>query len=400
MVWDLGLIYYSPYLFFGVSIFLVYFMRIYSPLGIVLLLALTALLAACQKPNNPASSQTTDQSTSSPPTLSNLADSQLSYHKITGQTMGTSYHISFAAPQNADITALQQQIDSRLVAINKSMSTYDDTATIMAFNRAKAGERIVIDEDFAQVLRDSYGIYQASDGAFDPTVQPLVLLWGFGKNLSVERLQAPPSSDEINAARLLIGLDKVHQENNAIYKDLDGVGLDFSAIAKGYGVDVIANTLAQQGISNYMVEIGGEIATAGVNDKGKAWQIAIDKPIMDSTASNREILTTLALYNDHMATSGNYRNHLQWQGVNYSHTINPHTAHPVADGVPSVTVLHDSTALADGWATALTAVPQTDAIALAERANIRALFVLKNGDDWQLVHSPAMQAHLAKNNQP
>lgn len=311
--------------------------------------------------------------------------------------MGTSYHISFEIPKSADVPSIQADIDARLLQINKSMSTYDDTATIMAFNRAKAGERIVIDDDFAKVLDDSYLIYKQSQGAFDPTVQPLVLLWGFGKNLTIERLQSPPSSEQIHTVKSIIGLDKVHKDGSEIYKDADDVGLDFSAIAKGYGVDVIANTLKSKGVSNYMVEIGGEVATAGVNDKGKPWQIAIDKPTQDSTVSNREILTTLALHNDHMATSGSYRNQLQWQGISYSHSINPHTAHPVANGAPSVTVLHDSTALADGWATALTAIPQDDAIALADAAHIKALFVIQGDNNtWNIHYSPAMQAYLDK----
>lgn len=315
------------------------------------------------------------------------------FTKISGQTMGTSYHITVLLPSAVSPETVQAAIDARLDAINKSMSTYDDTATIMAFNRADVHEKITIDPDFIQVFKDSQTIYSASKGAFDPTVMPLVSLWGFGAKMSVERLQNPPTEAEITAIQDTIGLEKITLTDNTLQKTVAGVQLDFSAIAKGYAVDVIAHTLKEDfSATAYMVEIGGEIATHGKNPQGKAWQIAIDTPEEGSTAQNRKILTTVALADDHMATSGNYRNTLEYNGVRYSHTINPHTAHPVADGVPSVTVLHDSTALADGWATALTALPATDALALAERANIKALFVLKAEDgSWQLKKSTALE---------
>lgn len=314
------------------------------------------------------------------------------YQKIEGQTMGTSYHITFYSPNPLDKTALQAQVDARLHAINQSMSTYDDTATIMAFNRADKDTPIAIDDDFVQVFNDSQQIYQDSNGAFDPTVKPLIDLWGFGKTLTLERLNAPPSQKEITDVYGYIGLDKITLNGNILQKSNDNVALDFSAIAKGYGVDVVADTLKAQGVTDYMVEIGGEVATLGQNAKGKPWQLAIDTPTPNSTASNRTILTTITGNKLNMATSGNYRNQLEWQGVSYSHTINPLTAHPVADGAPSVTVLHDTTALADGWATALTALPQTDAIALAERMGIKALFILKDNDGWQITQTKAMQA--------
>lgn len=322
------------------------------------------------------------------------------YATLEGQTMGTSYRVRFL-PANADTQATQAAIDARLLAINKSMSTYDDSATIMAFNRAKAGERVEVDGEFLQVLQDAQKVWQDSHGAFDPTVQPLVLLWGFGKNATVDRLQAPPSPEEIAAAKAKVGLDKVKQDGNALYKTEDGVQLDFSAIAKGYGVDAIAQTLRSQGVQNYMVEIGGEIATKGKNAQGKAWQIAIDKPAQGSGVQNREVLTSFALGNDHMATSGDYRNSVLFDGVRYSHTINPTTGQPVQNGAASVTVLHDSVALADAWATALSALDQNDAIALAEAANISAFFALHDGNEWRTLSTRALDARLnAQRNQP
>ncbi len=329
--------------------------------------------------------------------LISACNDQPTYQKIEGQTMGTSYHISYQHPDGVDAKAIQASIDQRLQAINISMSTYMDDSTIGKFNRLPSATPIEIDADFAKVLSDSQSIYQASNHAFDPTVYPLVELWGFGKQMSVERLQSPPNADEIAKAKAVIGLDKVVVNGQSIQKTVDGVGLDFSAIAKGYAVDVIAQTLKDSyGITNYMVEIGGEVATLGQNDKGKPWTLAVDAPVADSSVKTRDTITTLTQPKDgslHIATSGNYRNSVEYGGVRYSHTINPVTGNPVADGAPSVTVLHDSVALADGWATALTAMPYTDALAIANREGIQALFIIENSNKtgFDIVKTDAMQ---------
>lgn len=332
------------------------------------------------------------------------AQHQSTYVKLHGKTMGTSYNISFDNQIKLDTLKLQQVIDERLVAINKSMSTYDDTATIMAFNRADVGQVIEIDMDFQKVLADSRIIFEKSGGAFDPTVMPLVSLWGFGKQLTAERLASPPTNDEIAKVKESIGLEKVVGAEK-IQKTHTGVGLDFSAIAKGYAVDKVADILVEQGITNFMVEIGGEVATKGTNPDGKAWTIGIDMPTMNSTVTNRELLTALPLNDDHMATSGSYRNFLEYNGVHYSHTIDPQTAYPVVGSALSVTVLADTTALADGWATALSAMPMVQAVALAEKENLAVLFVGHKGinkhqSPFTVVQSSAFKARFPQLNLP
>lgn len=355
-----------------------------QPLKVIAIICISVAMIALIRQCN------THQTPTDTPTLPRPA----SYQKLTGKTMGTSYHITFKHTHQ-DMNALSQAIDERLITINKSMSTYDDNATIMAFNRAGANTPIVIDDDFRQVFYDSLSIYRKSGGAFDPTVKPLVDLWGFGKQLTVERLQSPPQDDEIAKIRPIIGLDKVILQGNVLTKTTDGVALDFSAIAKGYGVDAIAAVLQSYGIFDYMVEIGGEIATQGNNANNNAWHIAIDEPIKDSTVSDRQILIALPVHNAHIATSGNYRHSMTWQGVQYSHTIDPTTFYPVKDSAPSVTVLHDSTALADGWATALTAMPFDKAITLANNQHIKALFVIKDPktNNWQLIKTHALEQY-------
>ena len=338
------------------------------------------------------------------------------YNYLSGETMGTSYHISYQLPDDADEAAIQAAIDKRLQQINDSMSTYQEDATISTFNRLGKNTPITIDADFSHVLDVSRQVYQQSGGAFDPTVMPLIETWGFGSTMTVERLQSPPTALEISQAKALVDFESVVQNDKSLVKTKDGIELDFSAVAKGYGVDVIADVLKNNyQIRNYMVEIGGEIATSGVNNQQQAWQIAIDAPIEGSTVSERQTITAIrqplkTTNQMHLATSGNYRNSVVFDGKHYSHTIDPTTGKPIVGGAPSVTVAADSVALADAWATALTAMPYEKALKVAEEQNIAALFViladgikpsdsLDNIDDWQLVQTSAMK-NLRADKQP
>lgn len=340
------------------------------------------------------------------------------YDYIEGETMGTSYHISFQKPKEVDEEAIKQAIDKRLQQINISMSTYMEDSTISKFNRLKAGEPIQVDPDFIQVLQDSKLVYNQSAGAFDPTVMPLINLWGFGSVMTAERLQNPPSPDEIQAAKSLLGFEGIKLSGNALTKDKDNVELDFSAVAKGYGVDVIAEVLHKDyKINNYMVEIGGEVSTSGINQNAQPWQIAIDAPVIDSTVTERLTLAAIRQPSSpnklRLATSGNYRNSIVFDGRRYSHTIDPTTGQPIAGGAPSVTVVADSVSLADAWATALTAMTYEQALATATKEDLAVLFVIpKDGkihDEvptvnelarhkadplayWQIVETPAMKA--------
>ena len=329
------------------------------------------------------------------------------YNNLSGETMGTSYHISYQLPKDADEVAIQTAIDARLQQINDSMSTYQSDATISKFNRLAKDTPITIDADFIHVLAISRQVYEQSSGAFDPTVMPLIETWGFGSTMTVERLQSPPSATEIAQALALVDFDAVVQKDDTIYKTKEGIGLDFSAVAKGYGVDVIADVLKNNyQIRNYMVEIGGEVATSGVSSQQQPWQIAIDAPIEGSTVSERQTMAAIRqpINNGNkmtLATSGNYRNSVVFDGKHYSHTIDPTTGEPIVGGAPSVTVVAESVAHADAWATALTAMPYEQALASAEKHNIAALFIIladgvdlnaaNSKEDWQIVETLAMQ---------
>ncbi len=329
------------------------------------------------------------------------------FNTLSGETMGTSYHISYQLPDGTNEAAIQASIDERLQQINDSMSTYIDDSTISKFNRLAANTPITIDADFSHVLETSRQVYEQSGGAFDPTVMPLIDTWGFGSTMTVERLQSPPSQAEIAQAKALVDFKSVVQEGDSLYKTKDGVGLDFSAVAKGYGVDVIADVLRQDyQIRNYMVEIGGEVASSGVNAQTQPWQIAIDAPIEGSTVTERQTIAAIrqpkSMGNKmHLATSGNYRNSVIFDNKRYSHTIDPTTGEPIVGGAPSVTVAAESVGLADAWATALTAMPYEQALATAEQQDIAAMFVIlvdnsnidaESVEDWQIVETSAMQA--------
>ena len=328
------------------------------------------------------------------------------YTSVSGETMGTSYHISYQLPKDTDEATIQEAIDKRLQQINDSMSTYIDNSTISKFNRLAANTPITIDADFSRVLAVSRQVYEQSNGAFDPTVMPLIETWGFGSTMTVDRLQSPPSKAEIAQAKALVDFKSVIQDGNSIHKTKNGVGLDFSAVAKGYGVDVIAEVLRKNyQIRNYMVEIGGEVASSGLSSQKQPWQIAIDAPIEGSTVTERQTIAAIRQPINsgnkmHLATSGNYRNSVIFDGKHYSHTIDPTTGEPIVGGAPSVTVAADSVGLADAWATALTAMPYEQALASAKTNNIAAMFVTlvdKNNtkadaiEDWQIIETPAMQ---------
>lgn len=346
---------------------------------------------------------------------------QTQYGYIEGETMGTTYHISYELPQDKtdngmekNEQAIKASIAKRLSAINNSMSTWQDDSTISKFNQLPANTPLKIDADFVTVFNDSKLVYQQSGGAFDPTVKPVFELWGFGKEMRVDRLQSPPSDAAVAKAKALIGFDSIVLDGDTLSKAKDGVQVDFSAIAKGYGVDVIADVLkSDYKINNYMVEIGGEVATSGTNNKGQAWQIGIDAPILHSGVTDRKTIAVIrqpANVNNakqqgsmHLATSGNYRNSIVFDGIRYSHTIDPKAGKPIIGGAPSVTVASTSVALADAWATALTAMAYEDALTVAEQNKLAALFVVpKEGvdvnkdshklEDWQVVETDAMQA--------
>ena len=262
-----------------------------------------------------------------------------SFQHNEGTIFGTLYHAKYLCDKD-----LQAELEAELQKVDASLSMFNPQSTISRINRNETDE---VDEMLKEVLELSFTIYKATDGAFDPTVAPLVNAWGFGfKNGQI------PDSAQVDSLLALVGLSHIHLDGNKLTKDNPDIILDFSAIAKGYGVDKAAQVLRSHDVKDFMVEIGGEIVTEGVNEKGEAWRIGINKPDDDSTSTNTELQDVIELSGKAIATSGNYRNFYIKDGRKIAHTINPKTGYPAQQDILSSTVIAPTCAEADAFATA------------------------------------------------
>ena len=260
------------------------------------------------------------------------------YQHDSGTVFGTIYHITYQSSDN-----LQAEIENELKKVDLSLSPFNKTSIISRVNR---NEKVEVDGMFTEVFNLAEQISKDTDGAFDITVAPMVNVWGFGFKKGVE-----PSKQVLDSIRALVGYRKVKLVGKHIVKQTPGTMLDCSAIAKGYGSDVVARFLKQKGIQNFMVEIGGEVVTFGNSEKRVPWRIGVNKPTEDSLSTNGELQTVLNVTDMAMATSGNYRNFYYKNGKKYAHTIDPKTGCPVQHNILSATVLAKECAIADAYAT-------------------------------------------------
>ncbi len=261
------------------------------------------------------------------------------YQHNEGTVFGTLYHAKYLYDKD-----LKKELEAELEKVDASLSMFNPQSTISRINRGETDE---VDEMLDEVLQLSFTIYKATDGAFDPTVAPLVNAWGFGFKSG-----QLPDSTQVDSLLALVGLSHIHLDGNKLTKDNPLSILDFSAIAKGYGVDRAAQVLREHGIKDFMVEIGGEIVTEGVNEKGEAWRIGINKPDDDSTSTSTELQDVIEISGKAIATSGNYRNYYIHNGRKIAHTINPKTGYPAQQDILSSTVIASTCAEADAFATA------------------------------------------------
>ena len=298
---------------------------------------------------------------------------------MSGRTMGTTYNVKYRPTQNTPtLKAMQIEVDALLAEINHTMSTYDPESELSRFNRLRATDWVPASASLRAVLKAALEVGAQSEGAFDITVGPLVNLWGFGPEVHPDRV---PLESDIAVARRRSGLDKVilSEAQQAIRKQRPDVFLDLSGIAKGYGVDRVAELMTAHGIEHYMVEIGGEIRVRGLKEQDTPWRIAIEKPL----SGERSVQTMLALSDIALATSGNYRNFFEIAGRRYSHTIDPTTGWPVDNHLVSVTVLAETSMRADAWATAFQVLGPERGMAIAERINLPVLFVIERDGQFE-----------------
>ncbi len=302
------------------------------------------------------------------------------YLKLAGETMGTTYHITY---QGKALEAVKAAIEKTLKSVNEGASTYEPKSVISLFNQSEDSLDLrLLDESHSKEsiqhfkinLIEAKRIYEQTDGFFDATVMPLVNYWGFGYTgrEAVEKRDAK----KIEALLDLVGLDKVDLRGEVVYKMNKAVQLDFSAIAKGYGVDAVASVLERFGSENYIVEIGGETVVKGVNSRGQNWTLGINVP--DTKASTRAIFQKVQFTNQGLATSGDYRNYFEVNGRKYGHSINPKSGMPESE-LLSVSVLAPNCMVADAYATAFMVMGLDKALPLAERLPaVEAYFIYQS----------------------
>ena len=324
--------------------------------------------------------------------LSCKQNEPVSYSIIEGQTMGTYYRVTFSDTVNYKV-----DLDSILQSINDEVSTYIPESTISQFN--KASEGITLKEGyFIDNLKIAGDLYRKSSGFYDPTVMPLVNYWGFGYDgkSRVEKID----SVEIGEIMKSIGYDKIDLISDStgytLKKSIAEVELDFSSVAKGYAVDKLGEFLSQKGVGNYLVDIGGEMLMKGKNPKGLSWSIGINTP--DEEAGLRESIQYVKLSDKAVATSGNYRNFYESNGVKISHTINPLTGFPERTNLLSVTIIAPDCASADAWATAcmVLGTKRTEDI-LKDEKDIDACLIYADRDDIKIKYLNNFKSYIATN---
>ena len=301
--------------------------------------------------------------------------------------MGTTYHITFFSPTEVDKKALQTDIDVLLEHINDVMSTYRPKADISRFNTSDSTDKFSVHPDMLTVMQASQKLSKESLGGFDVTLGPLINVWGFGPKGIVTKA---PTDAEIQQLRTYVGFEKITLYKDGLAKSHPKTRVSLSAIAKGYGVDRVAELLAEKGIQNYLVEIGGEMRLSGKKPTGESWKIAVEKPV----AMDRAVQKILEPGNNGVATSGSYRNYFEENGIRYSHTIDPRTGKPITHNLVSVTVFHPSAMLADGLATAITVLGPQEGLAFANKHEYAVMLVTKAKDGFEEHYSKAFLPYV------
>ncbi|MDG3087377.1 FAD:protein FMN transferase [Vibrio hannami] len=307
---------------------------------------------------------------------------------LTGPTMGTTYNVKYFNANNSRSPAdMQKTIDELLEQVNDQMSTYRKTSELSLFNQYKGSEPFTVSKETALVTKEAVRLNKLTRGALDVTVGPLVNLWGFGPEA---RPEVVPTDEELATRRAIVGIENLTVTDTTLAKSIPDLYVDLSTIAKGWGVDVVADFLEAQGVVDYMVEIGGEIRMKGVNREKVGWRIAIEKPDVNERAI-QEIIEPGDMA---VATSGDYRNYFERDGIRYSHIIEPKTGKPISHKVVSVTALDPSCMTADGLATGLMVLGEKVGLEVANANNIPVFMVVKTEDGYKEVYSEAFSKYL------
>lgn len=292
-----------------------------------------------------------------------ISCSRKDYRFEEGMAWNTAYHITYESDRD-----LSDSIILVLNEINSSLSPFNPQSVVSGINENISDS---VDRHFIAVYNESVKINEATNGTFDPTLAPLIRAWGFEKGHEVSA-----DTMRLDSLLLLVGIAKTKIESGALIKKNKEIEFNFSALAKGYGVDCIADMLQNNGVTNYLVEIGGEIRASGVNPDGKFWRIGIDKP--DSEARYGETMELIEVNNVALATSGNYRNFHETEGRRFGHTISSKTGRPVETDVISATVIASSCMEADALATSCMALGSEKALSLCSRLSAGVMLILSD----------------------
>lgn len=317
--------------------------------------------------------------------------SDADYLEFTGQTMGTSYHVEYAADSiSMAAIRIHEEIDAILADINAHMSTYISDSELSLFNQVNLPFATTLSDELYYVIRIANEISQLTDGAFDITVGPLVNLWGFGPASGPRKR---PDAKQLQSTMGLVGFDKleIDPEHPVVTKPVAGMQVDLSAIAKGYAVDRLAEHLESIGAEHYLVEIGGEVRARGVSKHGGAWRIGIEQPQPDARAIQR----VANLENIAMATSGDYRNFFEEDGIRYSHTLDPATGMPVSHTLASISVLHESCVYADALATAFLVMGPDKTLALAKQLQLPVYMLIRSETGFRQQYNDYFAPYLS-----
>ena len=302
-------------------------------------------------------------------------------YSFQGRKMGTAFSVKVAAPNLSDqrLFELRLAVETAFDDVDRKMSTYRADSELSRFNALATEAPFPISVETLEVFRHARSISEATGGAFDITVGPLVAAWGFGAGgFDPAAAEATiPSEHEIEAIHSRIGWELIELDEQAstLRKRQAEANCDLSAIAKGYAVDQAADALAAMGFENYLIELGGEIRTAGRNERGTPWRIAIERPLVEGREPHR----LLPLGDMALATSGDYRNFHEKDGRRYSHTIDPRSGRPVSHRLASVSVFDALCVRADGYATALMVLGEDEGFRFAVENNLAALFLVRDG---------------------
>lgn len=310
--------------------------------------------------------------------------------EISGPVFGTEYHINVVLREDQDrLENLASGIEDVLEEVDASMSTWRDDSELSRFNsQDDQSEWMEISGPLHEVLVTARQVSELTGGAFDVTVGPVVNLWGFGPDARPEKI---PGDDELASRLEAIGYDKIElREEPPGVRASPNQYVDLSAIAKGYGVDAVSRYLESEGVSAFLVEIGGEVRVSGRKPDGSAWRLAIEEPVSEQRQINRVV----ALESQAMATSGDYRNYYESEGQRFSHTIDPKDGKPIRHNLASVTVIADDCMTADALATAFNVMGFEQAKELATRENIAAYFIVRGEDGFETDYTPAFSSFL------